>query len=298
MPAQDKPLQSANLLQHFQEVSRLALIGDYDRLADYVAEAVNDLTKASVAFWMIDERENILRIRASRGLSREHVENAILPVESGSSITSIGLRDGRPVFRKDILDETQEPRFYNLEEARKQGWRSFLSVPLLGQGKQPLGALSIYGIEPRDFSEATQSLLSTFANHAAIAFENVQVMQRLDTQLESLHQITQKQDLKEVLDQTLSGISTILGRGTSSIISLYNKTSDSWQIQSYFGPLKDILQFPPRPDGTGRHVLKTKKPIYLGQLHLSSQELEQVVLIPPRFEAFVFDATLDGLFLF
>ncbi len=35
-----------------------------------------------------------------------------------------------------------------------------------------------------------------------------------------------------------------------------------------------------------------------GQLHLSSQELEQVVLIPPRFEAFVFDATLDGLFLF
>lgn len=189
MPVKDRELRWTNLLQHFQEVSRLALAGGYEKLADYVAEAVNDLTGASVALWMMDEKENVLRIQAGKGLRKKHIEDAITPVEPGSSITSIALRDRRPVFRKDILDETEEPSFYNMEEAKKRGWRSFLSVPLLGQAGQPLGALSIYYTEQRDSPEPDQALLSTFANQIAIAFENVRTREHSRQQSDALRKI-------------------------------------------------------------------------------------------------------------
>ena len=159
MTVEDRKLRLTSLIRHLQAVSRLALTGDYEKLADCVAEAVNDLTGASVALWMMDEKENVLRIQAGRGLRTGHMENAITPIEPGRSITSIALRNRCPVFRRDILDETEEPRFYNMGEAIRQGWRSFLSVPLLKQDRKPLGALSVYYTELRDYSESEQALL-------------------------------------------------------------------------------------------------------------------------------------------
>jgi len=260
-------LRQTRLTQHSHEVSLLALTGDYDKLADYVAEAVNDLTAASVTLWMLDEKENVLRIQAGRGLRREYMENAITPVEPGRSITSLALRDRCPVSRRNILDKTEEPRFYNMEEAIRQGWRSFLSVPLLGQAGQPLGALSIYYTEPRDFSEPETALLWTFANQAAIAFENVQTMQKLNTQLESLHRVVQEQSLEEVLGRVLEGVNAILGEATSSSINLYEEETGRFEPSVAIGPLQDLLRVSPRPEGTGRFVLSTGEALYLDDVH-------------------------------
>lgn len=269
----------ADVTRHSQELGRLALTGDYERLAQYVVEAARDLTGADVILWMMGDEADIeiteeekekgpwLRVKTSKGnIDADYLKKAKTPTAPGSSLTALALERGQPVIRRDIWDETEapgEPRFHNLPAAEQHGWRAFMAVPLLGRGKEPLGSLSLYGQETAKFGEAEVGLMRAFANQVAIALENVQVMARLDTQLEKLHQIVQSRSLEEVLDQTLNGINSILGAGASSSINLYDAFSDSFEPSRAAGPLKLLLGVPLRPDGTGRYVLRTKKPLYL-----------------------------------
>ena len=48
MPAKNAQLQWTSLIQHFQKVGHVALTGDYEKLANCVAEAVHNLTDAYV----------------------------------------------------------------------------------------------------------------------------------------------------------------------------------------------------------------------------------------------------------
>jgi GAF domain-containing protein/ActR/RegA family two-component response regulator len=256
-------IRQTEFFKHSQEVGRLAISGEQEKLTDYIAEAVHDLTGASVALWGIDERDNLLHIVAHRGLREEHVQTAVTPIEPGSSVTSIALWGNRPVFRTDILDDQEEPSFYHRAEAIEQGWRSFLSVPMLDQAGQPLGALSIYRQEPGGFSTGDQGLLMAFARHAATAFENTRRMRHLNAQLERLHQVAQQRKLEDVLAQILQGINAIVGEATSSSINLYDEETDRFEPSMAVGPLKDLLKIRPRRTGTGYYVLKSGQPLYL-----------------------------------
>jgi signal transduction histidine kinase len=76
----------------------------------------------------------------------------------------------------DVLDDPE----YLRELAVKGGWRSVLSVPMMGKG-QPIGAITITRMEPGLFSETEIALLQTFADQAVIAIENVRLFKELET---------------------------------------------------------------------------------------------------------------------
>ena len=178
------------LLQHELEISRLALSGDYDKLADYITMAVSDLTGTDVSLWMVEQTPSgsSLRIKAGRGLTEEYQQKAAVPLDLTSMIT-VCLQEKRPVAKSDIFDDTESPTFYYMDQARLQGWRSFLAVPLLDSTGQPLGALSIYSHQRRDFSDMEKNLLVTFANQAAVALENVRLTWQAQSRQKSLEQL-------------------------------------------------------------------------------------------------------------
>ena len=149
---------------------------------------------------------------------------------------------------------------------------SELAVPLKDIDGRIIGVLNLEGPVPDAFSQPEEDLCQDLANVAATAIEKDRVFdteQRLNTQLEILHQVVQERSVKEVLDRTLEGINAILGKGASSSIARYDEQTDSFYEYRATGPLKDyLLKVPPRPIvGTGRHIVDTREPLYLDDVH-------------------------------
>jgi len=78
--------------------------------------------------------------------------------------------DGRIAHVPNLLAD----REYSQELALAGNWRAGLAVPMLRDGK-PVGAISVARAEAVPFSERQIQLLTTFADQAVIAIENIRL---------------------------------------------------------------------------------------------------------------------------
>ena len=112
--------------------------------------------------------------------------------------------DGRTVHIADV--QTEGDKFPNTSEnARRQGYRTILSVPLMREGVA-IGAIVLRRTETRLFSERQIALLQTFADQAVIAIENVRLFekeqQRTRELSESLEQQTATSEVLSVISSS------------------------------------------------------------------------------------------------
>src|SRR5262249_33715849 len=144
------------------------------------------------------------QLAACRGYSREYQEymrRQQLAPGRDSLVGRIAL-EGRMVHIPDILADSE----YDQPEAAKLGrWRTMIGVPLLREGT-PNGALTLTRSAVRPFTEKQIELLTTFADQALIAIENVrlfeEVQARTDELSESLQQQTATADVLKVISRT------------------------------------------------------------------------------------------------
>jgi PAS domain S-box-containing protein len=133
-----------------------------------------------IAIITLDEQSNLYRIRASRGLSKKFVEQAILQPDESQSATLRAIRSGKPV---QIVDTESDPNFVPLlSHSRDGGYRSVLAVPLQSNYDHP-SALLVFKSEPYEYSINEIQLLSNFANQAAMAIENAALYAKSDKSL-------------------------------------------------------------------------------------------------------------------
>jgi len=133
------------------------------------------------AIFVLDERLSIFRVHASRGLPDWYRERALVDPDEPGSATIQAIHSGRAVQVSDIqLVQSSHDR---RERARLAGYRSVLAVPLNTQHTPP-AALLVFRPDAHEFSEREINLLSSFANHAAMAIENATLFARSDMQLE------------------------------------------------------------------------------------------------------------------
>jgi GAF domain-containing protein len=76
----------------------------------------------------------------------------------------------------DRAYEERDP--HRVQMVERLGGRTLLAVPMLKDGT-PIGAIVIWRREVRAFSESQIQLLSTFADQAVIALENVRCSRSL-----------------------------------------------------------------------------------------------------------------------
>jgi len=113
-----------------------------------------------------------------------------LPEEYGRMMSKITFRPergtaiGRALLERgpiQILDVLADPEYSLADVQRVLGFRTLLAVPLLRDG-QPSGALSVWRRQVRAFTAPEISLLTTFADQAALAIENVKLFDTIDRQ--------------------------------------------------------------------------------------------------------------------
>jgi PAS domain S-box-containing protein len=133
------------------------------------------------AIFALDQRQGIFRVHASRGLPDWYRQRAIVDPDEPGSVTMQAIRSGRAVQVSDV--QTVPAYRDRLERARLAGYSSVMAVPLNTQYTPP-AALLVFRPDVHEFSEREIDLLSSFANHAAMAIENANLFARSDMQLE------------------------------------------------------------------------------------------------------------------
>jgi len=198
-------LESANdrLKALYEVATTIGSTLDPQRVMDLIAESavrVMDVKASSIR--LLDESGKKLLITAAYGLSRSYLDKG--PVDIDGSVIDRQALSGKPVV---VLDATADPRFQYPEEAKKEGLRSVLCVPLKSKEKV-IGVIRIYKGTVGGFTDDQVEFLSLLATLGAIAIENA----RFCSQLEEIDRLRSKFILMVAheLRAPLSAIQSIL----------------------------------------------------------------------------------------
>jgi signal transduction histidine kinase/HAMP domain-containing protein len=123
----------------------------------------------------------------------------------------------RPIQSSDILND---PRFCAPEVYRIEGIRTTISMPLLKKNEL-IGAINIQRREIQPFSEREINLLTTFANQAVIAIENVHLFQEIQEKNRQLEVANERlKELDQLKSRFLSNVSHELKTPLTAIVGL------------------------------------------------------------------------------
>jgi GAF domain-containing protein len=200
------------------------------------------------------------------GYSPEFIEHLrALTVEPGrGSAMGRALLEGKIV---QIADALSDPDYTLTEVQKLGGYRTMLGVPMLREGV-PIGVLTLTRLQVRPFTDREIALVSTFADQAAIAIENVRLFDEIQDKNQQLAEASQNKS------QFLSSMSHELRTPLNAIIGL---TEMMVTNPARFGTEK--AQEPlRRVNAAGTHLLSLINEI----LDLSKIEAGKLELNPER----------------
>jgi two-component system NtrC family sensor kinase len=114
---------------------------------------------------------------------KQYMDTVSLEPGRGSVVGRV-LLDGKPAHIPDVLADSA----YTWHEyQRKLGYRTALCVPLLREGR-PIGVIVLTRREVRPFTDKQIELVTTFADQAVIAIENVRLFDEVQKRTAELQE--------------------------------------------------------------------------------------------------------------
>jgi signal transduction histidine kinase len=211
---------------------------------------------------IVREKDGVFYSAEAYGYSREfmdYIKNIPVTAERGSA-SGRALFEGRLVHIADVKADPE----YTLVEAQRLGdYRTILCVPMLREGV-PIGVLTLTRSKVQPFSEKQIELVTTFADQAAIAIENVRLFDEIQDKSRQLEEASQhkSQFLANMSHELRTPLNAILGYTELMADGAYGEPSDKM-----LGVLK-------RLESNGKHLLGLINDV----LDLSKIEAGQLVL--------------------
>jgi two-component system, NtrC family, sensor kinase len=210
---------------------------------------------------------------AAYGYSPEFLEYiGASPVQPGrGTVHGRALLERRVIHIPDVL---ADPEYTWAEAQRLGGFRTLLGVPMLREGV-PIGVLTLSRSEVRPFTDKQIELVSTFADQAAIAIENVRLFDEIQDKSRQLAEASERKS------QFLASMSHELRTPLNAIIGL---TEMMVTNATRFGTEK-ALEPLRRVNAAGTHLLSLinevldLSKIEAGKLELNSEPIDLTRLI-------------------
>ena len=171
------------------------------------------------------------------------------PVEPGRDTgTGRALLEGKVIHIPDVQADPD----YTWEEAQRLGgFRTMLGVPMLREGL-PVGVLTLTRSEVRPFTDKQIELVSTFADQAAIAIENVRLFDEIQEKSRQLAEASKhkSQFLANMSHELRTPMNAILGYTELIMDNIYGEPTEKMRavlirVQSngkhLLGLINDVL---------------------------------------------------------
>jgi signal transduction histidine kinase len=209
----------------------------------------------------------------SHGFPEEYLDfvRSIALSAGRGSIVGRALVEGKTVQVADVL---AEPDYVYLEPQKVAGYRTFLAVPLLREG-HPIGVIVLTRSTVRPFTESQIGLVTTFADQAVIAIENVRLFDEIQDKNRQLAEASENKS------QFVSSMSHELRTPLNAIIGLTDMmvtNAARFGTEKAVEPLQRVHRAGTHLLGLINQVLDLSK-IEAGKLELNPQTVQLASLI-------------------
>jgi GAF domain-containing protein len=189
---------------------------DLQRVLTTLVENATRLCEASHGFVFLPDGATY-RLAVAHGASPEfeaHIARIPVRPERGYLIGRVVI-ERRPV---QIVDALADPDYREAESQRLGGYRTMVGVPML-KGGEVVGVIVVWRQEVRAFGDKQIELLTTFADQAVIAIENVRLFNETK---EALEQQTATAEILRVISSTPTDVQPVFDAIVASALRIFS----------------------------------------------------------------------------
>ena len=210
-----------------------------------VAQRALKLCDAAQATILLREDER-LRCAAQFGTTPTLAEGEHMPL-TRDSVTGRAVLQRVVLNLEDLAAASEDEYPLGLELQRRFHHRAMLAVPLLREDRA-IGAIALWRMEPRSFTDKQVALVKTFADQAAIAIENVRLFNETR---EALEQQTATSDILRVISQSPTDVQPVFDTIVAASLRLCAATSAN--VVTFDGELVHVAAVAPTPGEGALH---------------------------------------------
>jgi len=160
---------------HVDALSKISKAITSDLYLEDVLKLIVTLTanvmKAKIcSLWLLDDKTQELKIKATQAMSSEYLKERTLKV--GEGIVGLIAENKKPIV---IIDVLKDARYKEKKLARKENLVSMLSVPMMVKNKV-IGVINCYTTIRYKFTKSDIELVTAVANQAAVSIINTELL--------------------------------------------------------------------------------------------------------------------------
>jgi GAF domain-containing protein/DNA-binding response OmpR family regulator len=257
-----------------------------------LVESAVQLCEADIGHIARPNEQGFFQSQANFGFSAElKDELERTPFKPGrGSVTGRALLEGTTV---QIIDAQTDPE-YELSQAQQLGgYRTMIGAPLL-RDKTPIGVFGLARRSVRPFTSKQMELLTTFADQAVIAIENVRLFDEVQARTRELTEALEQQTATAEVLQVISSspgdlqpvFETMLANATrlceASYGNLWLCEGDLFRSGGCYGWTSDFIDqwrygtaFRPGPHVPAMEAIRTRKPYQVADLRTTRAYLDR-----------------------
>jgi HD-GYP domain-containing protein (c-di-GMP phosphodiesterase class II) len=233
-------------------------------------------------------RHGYLEIVGGRGWQSEaSVLGLRFPIPGNNPNTTV-IQERRPV----ILGKTAD-QFESFRTEPHSHIRSWLGAPLIAHGNV-IGMLSMDSIEEEYFSEEHIRIVTAYANQAAIAIDNAQLLEKSENQIRRLTAlrdvdtaIASSMDLRVTLNILMDNAASQLRADAMSIL-IYNNNLQILETVAALGFQGSLTRRQYRiGEGLAGRIAITRQPLHIKTLHQAHEYSRFLWLADEKFVSYI-----------